>query len=420
MTSAALVLPRAATNQTAAAVAFMAAADTGAVAVAGGAAPDGSLTWSCFRGPLGGVAALRQAPVAWDGRTGAGVVWKTALAVPGLSSPVVWNDRVYLTEADEKARAVLGFDARDGRQVWRQGVADGGAGEALPETTSDTGLGAPSPACDASGVYAVFGTGDLAAFGRDGQRRWQVYLRRPAKPYGHASSLWAGNGLVCVQYDQEEDGRLLALDAANGRTVWEVPRGQGPSWSSPLVLPGSDGRPMLLVNGKGVADAYDLAKGTALWEVEGVTGDVAPSSASGDGRIYLVNGGSRLVCYTLAPAPVKAWEYADILPDVASPVAAQGLLFMATSSGGLVCLDAATGKELWHRDYEAGFYASPVVCGAALYALDRAGTMRVVAVERTFREIAACMLGEESDATPAFAGGRIYVRTKKRLWCLGR
>jgi outer membrane protein assembly factor BamB len=383
--------------------------------------PDAAaLQWSCFRGPRVGVAAATNAPTSWDGKTGAGVLWRVALAKPGLSSPVLWGGKLFLTLADADAREVVAYDAATGRELWRQEVKDGGNGDELPQTSPDTGLGAPTPACDESGVYAVFGTGDLAAYSHEGKLRWQVYLRRPDDDYGYASSLWAGDGKVCVQYDQKADGRVLAVDAKNGQTLWEQKRASGEVWCSPIVVPGTDGKPELLVNGQGVLTAYDLAAGGELWHVDGVTGEeISPSPACWNGHVFVAGGSARMVCYELAAKPVKVWEYTDVLPDVASPVAADGLVFLATSSGQLACVDATSGAGLWTHDCSTGFYASPIVCGNRVYALDRDGTMRIFAAERKFREIATCALGEAADATPAFADGRIYIRSKNTLWCLG-
>ncbi|MEI8241947.1 MAG: PQQ-binding-like beta-propeller repeat protein [bacterium] len=404
------------------------AASTGAVTAAAPAAvlSAGSnahavavFQWNGFRGPRCGVAPGSNAPVAWDGTSGTGVLWRVALAKTGISSPVLWGGTVFLTVADETNREVVAYSAVTGVERWRHGVADGGQGEAVPSTSPDTGLGAATPACDESGVYAVFGTGDLVAYSHDGKLLWQVYLRRPANSYGHASSLWVEGGKICVQYDQSENGRVLVIDAKSGKTIWEQPRTQGPSWSSPVVVAGAAGRPMLLVNGAGVLTAFDLADGNALWEVEGVSGEVAPSPAFWNGRIMVANASARMVCYELAAKPVQVWEYTEALPDVSSPVAADGLIFLALSSGQIACVDAKDGRELWKHDYSAGFYASPIVSGSRVYALDREGTMRIFAAERAFREIASCPLGDAADATPALVDGRIYIRTRGALWCLG-
>jgi outer membrane protein assembly factor BamB len=374
--------------------------------------------WPCFRGALAGIAAETNAPAAWDGASGAGVRWKAAVP-PGVSSPVVGGGNVYVTAGDENERAVLAFDAATGAARWRQTVADGGAGEALPQPTPDTGFAASTPACDTAGVYAVFATGDLAAFDRAGKLRWQVYLKRPESVYGYASSLWAGGGLVVVQYDQKSGGRVVALRAATGETAWEQPRPDGASWSSPIVARAPDGRDVLILNGDGRVSGYDLARGAPLWEVEGVSGDVAPSPAAEGSRFFVAMAGAGALGFALAPAAAKQWENASVSPEVPSPVAAGGLLFVPADNGAIACLDAADGKPLWTHEFPAGFYASPIVCGDRLYALDREGVMHILSAGRTFRKIADCALGEAADATPAFAGGHVFIRTRTHLWCVG-
>jgi len=377
------------------------------------------ISWPCFRGPACGVSPWTNAPVAWNGRSGAGVVWKREVTPAAPNSPVLWGERIFLTTASERERLVLAFDLRSGAELWRQAVTDGGAGAELPTPSSDTGLAASSAACDALGVYAVFGTGDLVAFTHDGRKRWQLFLRRPDNPYGHASSLLADGGRIYVQYDQREESRLLALDAATGKIVWEVERDHGPAWSSPVLTTDGKGQALLVVNGHEKVSAFAPLDGRLVWETDGVSGEVAPSPAVWHDRLYLANAYARLVCYTLASEPQQQWTSADALPDVASPVAADGLLFVATSDGALACLDATDGREQWRHSYDTGFYASPILCGDRLYALDRDGVMRIVAAQRVFREIAGCPLGEAADATPAFGDGCIILRSRTHLWRVG-
>jgi outer membrane protein assembly factor BamB len=372
--------------------------------------------WSCFRGPRYGVSTWKNLPVAWDGESGLGVVWRTPLETSCVSSPVLWQDRIFLTEADEKGRALLAIDAESGRLVWRRAVADGGRDAPLPPV-ADSALALPTPACDAGGVYALFGTGDLVALGHDGKLKWQLFLKRPEIGYGYASSPCVVDGLVCVQFDELNGGRILAVEAASGKIRWEHPRSRGPSWASPVIVPGADGKPLVVVNANGSATAYDLA-GKPVWDVEGVTGQVTPSPVWWNQRVYLANVGSRLICYDVSSSPREAWQLTGKLPDVSSPVVVDGLLFMATGNGQLTCVDAATGKELWNRK-SPRCYASLVAGGGRVYALGRDGTMLIFAAERAYRELAACRLGDGSDATPALGDGRIYIRGRNHLWCLG-
>ena len=184
------------------------------------------------------------------------------------------------------------------------------------------------------------------------------------------------------------------------------------------MVPGANGKPLFVVNGLGTVAAYDPATGKSVWDVEGVTGEVAPSPTYADGRVYVVNAGSRLVCYKIGQKPEQLWEYTDNLADVSSPVVINGLLFMAVG-GQFVCLDAVTGKEVWAKD-GVTCYSSLVASGDRVYACGRDGTTVIFEAKRVYRQIAACELGGDGvDATPTCADGRIYIRGKENLWCLG-
>ncbi len=365
------------------------------------------VNWSCFRGPKHGLSLWDRAPVSWDGPSGKGILWKTPLKVAGVSSPVLWGDRLFITEGDDNERAVLAFDANTGKQLWRQTVPDGGKGEPMP-TVSDVGLALPSPVCDADGVYVLFGTGDLAAFTHDGKPKWQIFLKRPVIGYGYSSSPCLFGNLVCVQIDDHMAGRMVAVEAASGKTKWSLERSRGASWSSPIVIPGADGKPVIVANANGSVTAFD-EEGKVVWDVDGVTGEVTPTPVWWEGRIYPVHVNSALLCFDVSKKtadPPKLWEYRGNLCDVASPVVVNGLLFMAKGSMGmLVCVDATTGKEVWSHE-GPGCYASLVSCGGNIYSLGRDGTMLIVAAEPSYRPIATCKLGDGPDATPAFGDGR--------------
>jgi len=402
-----------------AALAFAVLVALGILWLRGGHAPaplsSQQAQWNYFRGPYAGVSPFNNAPISWDGHSGRGVIWKAPLPMAGVGSPVVWKGQVFVTCADNKERLVLALDAANGKELWRQSVPDGGDRAPLP-AVSGSGLALPTPACDQNGVYALFGTGDLAAFSHDGKPLWQKFLGRPAIGYGFASSPCLGAGLLLVQFDTFENGRVLAIKTSNGERKWEHERLRGASWASPLVAPGPDGKLLFLLNASGSLTAFDTA-GEVVWDVDGVTGEVAPSPAYWNGRVYAVNLGSFLLCRPLAGNSI-AWRYAGSLSDASSPVATNGLVFMATANGQLVCLDGQNGQELWTRSNHR-CYASLAASGGRIYSLGRDGVMEIVAAERAYKLIATCSLGEDTDATPAYDDGRIYMRGLKHLWCLG-
>ena len=379
--------------------------------------------WPFLRGPtLSGRASATNAPLTWNGETGQGIAWKVALAKRGASSPVVWGKRVFLTAGDAAARSVMAHDAETGALLWSRDIPDGSKpSEPLPEAGEDAGLAASTPACDEARVYAVFATGDVVALDHEGKTVWQVFLGRPKNTYGHASSLVYCGEMLLVQWDQEEHGRILALDKATGKTLWETPRDQGMSWSTPVVMPWCD-KKLLLVHAKQQTCGFELATGKKLWQVEAVDGEVAPS-LTWEGDVWLAaNSYSKMVAFRLPPEgePKKLWQWEDgNLPDVASPVIADGLAYLVTDAGEVMCHDLADGKQVWHKEFKDGFYASPIIVGGRLYVVDRVkGVFRVFAAGRDGKELAANPLGDAVSATPAYVGGRIYVRGRKNLWCL--
>ena len=379
--------------------------------------------WPFLRGPtMSGRVAATNTPVAWNGETGQNIKWKVDVTRGGSGTPVVWGNRLFLTAGDAAARSVMAHDTETGALLWRTDIPDGAkAGEALPEVGEEVGFAASTPACDETRVYAVFATGDVAALDRSGKIVWQVFLGRPKNTYGHASSLVYCGEMLIVQWDQEEHSRILALDKASGKTLWETPREAGMSWSTPVVMPLCDGF-VLLIHASQQTWGLELATGKKLWQVEAVTGEVAPSLAW-EGDVWLAaNCYSKMVAFKMPQQgePQKLWEWEDgNLPDVASPVIADGLVYLVTDAGEVLCHDVADGKQVWRKEFEDGFYASPVAAGGKLYVADRVkGVFRVYAAGREGKELSVNPMGDAVSSTPAFAGGRIYVRGHKRLWCV--
>ena len=379
--------------------------------------------WPFLRGPsMSGRTTLTNLPVAWNGETGQRVRWAVELTRGGASTPVVWKNRLFLTAGDAAARTVMAHDAETGVMLWKTDIPDGAKGnEPLPEVGEDTGFAASSPACDETQVYAVFATGDVAALDHAGKIVWQVFLGRAKNTYGHASSLVYCGEMLIVQWDQEERGRILALDKKNGQTLWETPRAVGMSWSTPVVVPQCDTF-VLLIHASQQTWGLELATGKKLWQVDAVGGEVAPSLAWEGDTWLAANCYSKMVAFKLPQQgePQKLWENEDgNFPDVASPVIADGLVYLVTDAGEVVCYDLADGKPVWRKEFEDGFYASPVVADGKLYVADRVkGVFHVYAAGREGKELSVNPMGDVVRATPAFAEGRIYVRGAKRLWCV--
>jgi len=375
--------------------------------------------WPSLRGAGGvGVAQVADAPVQWDVESGEGVLWKVEVPVHGYNSPIVWGNRVFMSGADEEAQEIFCFDADSGETLWTKTVE---TDVELPEVSEDTGLAAPTMATDGTRVFAIFATGELAAFDFDGNSVWQKSMGVPVNPYGMGSSLISDGIRLFVQYDHEENQQVVALDCATGGLVWKMPRTHI-SWASPALIETAGGLQLVLNDEENVT-AYDPASGKQLWQVKCLGGEVAPSPAfNGKDIVFVGNEYAQASALRLTGGtPEILWQYEGYLPEIASPLAAEDRFFIPTTAGDIVCLDAETGEEKWAREFDGGFNSSPILVGNRVYAIDVGGVVHIFAAEAdTCHEIASIEMGEPVHATPAFAKGRIYIRGNECLYCIGK
>ena len=379
--------------------------------------------WPSFRGPGGyGVANYTTAPTDWDVGTGKNIKWKTEVPLPGANSPVVWNNRVFLSGATEEIREVYCFDTETGELLWRRALGKlPGTPAEVPKVTEDTGFAAPTLVAHGDRVFAIFANGDLACFDVEGNLVWSKSLGLPDNHYGHSSSLLAYMNVLYIQYDQKKNGKLFAFDIANGNEVWTVDR-KKISWASPVCVPTRFGF-QLVLNSESDVDAYDPLTGAPLWSLKCLDGEVAPSPAYGGEMFFVANDNATATAIRFDPAadtpkPDIAWQWDEALPDVCSPVGTDTHFYICTSRGEIVCLDIKTGKQAWLQEYDEGFYASPILVGDRIYAIDKKGTAYVFKTGPTFELIASPKFNEEVYATPAFMDGRIYARAGKNLICI--
>ena len=387
--------------------------------------------WPAFRGPAERlpVPLPERAPLSWDATTGAGLLWKTDVPLPGENSPVVWGDRVFLCGADAKHQEIYAFATATGKLVWKQPVStpDSVRGPA-PQVSDDCGYAPSTVATDGRYVCAIFPTGDVAGLDVTGKLLWTRNLGPLDNQYGAASSPVLYQGRLLIQLDQgssPDDGKsaLVALDAATGQTVWRTPRPSQATWSSPLLV-NTGTREELIAAGSPWACAYDPVSGAELWRAKCLSGDVAPSPAYAAGRVFVAMDG---IALTALPAEAQGtippgkflWTGTDNLPDIVSPLATPDYVFLTTSEGTVTCYDGAHGAKLWEHDLGAEVKSSPVLVGNNVYLLDTAGVMHIFAAARQFKQIGTAKLGETADACPAFVAGKIFLRGKTRLYCVG-
>ena len=378
--------------------------------------------WTAFRGHDGNATATNRSGILthWNGETAEGILWKAPVPRPGYSSPIVCGERVFLSGADADTREIYCFDARTGQQLWRRDVTwVPGSPEEPPEVTDDTGYAASTMATDGARVFAIYANGDLAGFSIEGDELWSRNLGVPENHYGHSSSLIMWKHMLIVQYDHSDSTRLLGLDGRTGATIWVIDRQASISWASPIVVRNGK-RDEVIVATSTTVSSHDPATGDTYWSTECMAGEVAPSPAFGNGITYVANDMASAVA--LDSEGMILWEVDDLdLPDVASPLLVSNRLILASSTAVLTCLDAATGETVWVHESEsgAGFYASPLLLGTRVYAVDMEGVTHIFEIGDTYNPLATPALGEAMVATPACVDGRLFMRGKDSLYCIG-
>ena len=377
--------------------------------------------FSNFRG-FGGnaIAFQKNIPTSWDGASNQNILWKVAIPLPGYNSPVIWGDKIFVAGANTSKCEVYCFDRNTGKLLWIANADTiSGAPTVAPKVQGDTGLSAPTISTDGRRVYVIFANGDILAVDMNGARVWAKNLGVPQNHYGHSSSLITYKNLVIVQYDQRVNPRVLALSSTTGDEVWSTPRKVKISWSSPILVNTGSRNELMLVADPSVV-SYDPATGKQLWSIDCISGEVGPSLVYADGVVFALNEYASLTAIKVGDTPEKLWESSDYLSDVPSPVATDKYLFVITSYGTVVCYDAKNGTSYWTKEFENGFYSSPIIAEGRIYLMDKQGVMHIFNADKTFTLVGESKLGEKSVCTPAFANGRIYIRGDKNLYCIGK
>ena len=373
-----------------------------------------------FRGSQGdGVAFQKNTPTDWNGAAGKNVIWKVKVPKAGFSSPIIWGNQLFVTGADAQSRVVYSYDKNSGTLLWEV-AADNieGSPAKMPKVTADTGLAAPTMATDGHAVFAIFATGDVIALDMSGKRLWARNLGVPDNHYGHGSSLIVYKDKLLIQYDSNKTGKLIALATKSGETVWETLRSSKISWSSPVLVNTGSRMELILTTNPNV-NGYDPQTGKELWNIACLSGEVGPSAGYADGMVFAANEYAKLVGIKIGDAPEIVWESDEFLPEVSSPLAVNGLLYIATTYGVFACYDAKTGTKNWSQEYGDSFYSSPVYADGKVYITDMTGKTHIVKATKDYQLIGTPELGEKAVCSPVFQDGRVYLRGMNQLYCLG-
>ena len=417
--------------------------------------------WPQWRGPSGtGVSSEKTLPERWSDKDN--VAWRSPVRGVGISSPIVWGDRVFVTSQIGRGvrrpgnhpRLVQGGSAAsagereisgpqdnsgtvvfvvtalnriDGKRMWEYQLPAEGD---LAEVHDKNNLASSSPVTDGQRVYAWFGTGQLVALDMNGKALWSRHLGREYSAFdigwGHSSSpLLFNDTLILPCY--HTNSYLLGVDAASGKTRWRVPRGNGViSYSTPLLAQTATG-PEVIVNSSEGISGHHPATGQLLWHVQEPNQFPIPMPVSHDGMIYTSRGYRSGPYMAIRPGGrgdvTKShvlWRVATGAPYVSSLVHVDGVLYMAGDVGVLSAIDAKSGERLWQERAGGVFTASPVAADGKVYLLSEDGQTIVLAAGRNPRVLARNRLDARQLASPAIAGGRLFIRTDDGVIAVGK
>lgn len=390
--------------------------------------PSQADNWPGWRGPTGdGISTEKNLPLRWSDKEN--IRWKVELREAGVSAPVVWGDRVFLTSSGGRLSDRLYLDcyhANSGRHLWRASFF----GSAVPEGQFPPGgMAVPTPATDGKRVCALFGTGDLVCVDLDGRPLWLRSLAQEYGPFrnrwGMASSPLLLGGLLVVQVDHWGGSYLLGVDVATGANRWKTARDASVNWTSPLAVQVA-GKTQLIVVGTHTVKGYDAKTGAELWTVRGMHMQCIPSPVARDGRLFVLPDqrfntlALRLDGKTgdLTKTHVL-WKARSGRAGVPSALCLGKLYYFVEDNGWGNCLEAATGKRVWRERMGGKHQASLVAGDGKVYFTGETGVITVVRAGEKFEVLAKNDLGEPMVASPAIAGGRLFVRGTRHLFCIG-
>ena len=417
-----------------------------------GAQTTGTPTWPHWRGPNHTGVADAAVPLTWTDTTN--VRWKLEVGGRGMSTPVGWGDRLFLTTAVPTAPAAARSETAPAGRGPGGGSGAGQehrfeviavhrtTGKILWQRTATTAVpheghhhiygsfASNAPATDGQRVYAFFGSRGLFVYDLEGKPLWNKDLGIKAAmhlAFGEGTGVVVDEGRVYLQYDHNQEGAIIALDAATGRELWRVPRNHRSSWSTPLVVR-HGGAKQLVVSAETKVTSLDVTTGKMIWEVAGLGMNPIPQPVQ-HGDLVLVMSGYRnpkLMAVKLGRTgdltgtDAIAWETVRGTSYTASPALHEGRLYVIADNGQMSVFNASTGVPAYLQTRlpkPYNFKASPLVVRDRVYLATEEGDVVVVKAGDTHDILATNTLTDQSFiASPIAMGNDLYLRSRTHLF----
>src|ERR1700752_4135868 len=418
--------------------------------------------WPSFRGPnASGVAEGTNPPTSWDLEKTQNVLWKTN--IPGLShsSPIVWNNQIFvITAVSSDANAgfkakdrgidlanddakhtwmIFALNKQDGRILWSNKAYEGvpRAKRHVKATQANS-----TPATDGRYVVSLFGSEGMATYDMNGKLLWKkdLGILNPGlwddanSSWGHASSPIIYKDLVIIQADGHIQSFIAAFNLKDGSQAWRVERGEITSWSTPTIN-ASTNRTELIVNGGRFIRGYDPLTGKELWRFSDDDTQVkmqAPQVANG--LIYISGGypaGSPIYVFrsgangdiSLKPgqetSEAIAWTSSKGSPYTPTPIIYGDFYYVCADNGVVTAYNAKSGERIYQERLPSSFSASPIAADGKLYFASEDGDVFVVKAGPKYELLATNVMGQPLMATPAISDGVIFLRSKDFVYAVG-
>ena len=388
--------------------------------------------WSQFRGHYGnGIIKSTSAPINWSENTN--IDWKTPIHDRGWSSPVIWNDQIWMTTATKDGNKMYAIcvNKLSGKIEHDIHVFDVKSPQAI---TNENTYASPTPVVEEGRVYVHFGTYGTACIStKDGQILWK---RRDLNcdheiGAGPASSPFIYNNFLIFNVDGRDVQYVIALNKETGETAWKTNRSvdfsgvqvnQRKAYGTPFIIPRGNTNQMVSIGAKGVY-SYDPENGKELWKAEHRGWSIAPRPVYGEGLVFTMIDRDRPEMWAINPNGSGditethiEWKETKRMPPRASPIIIKGLLFVVDRNGYISCIEAKTGKSIWQKRMKGRFSASPILANNLIYFFNEDTVCTIIKPTRELEIVAENKLSDEKlMATPAFDENSIYIRTEKKL-----
>lgn len=399
--------------------------------------------WTHFRGSnLNGIAETENIPLKWNDSN---IKWKTKIHDNGYSSPVVYNNQIWVTTAkpDGKELYAVCIDFQTGEIIYDIKIFTPDEVEGKHSLNT---YASPTPCIEKGFVYVHYGSMGTACINTaNGTIVWKRTDFKCKHVQGPASSPVIYKNLLILHFEGTDVRYLLALDKSNGKLIWRSDRPAEPyevlteigrkAYLTPIII-GVKGRDMLISNGSAVCIAYDPTNGKEIWRVvDGAESTIAmPFTEKGVVFWYtgfMVTGDGTKFTELLAVNPDGngditgtnvLWKKRDEQSQnqILTPVIKDGLIYTVNTRNILMCIDAATGEEIWSTHVTSNYNASPIYVNGNIWFFSVKGEVLVIKAGRKYDVVAQNQMDSGIWATPAILKNSVIMRTQKYLYRIGQ